>query len=59
LPTPELARELAECVRTRLSAYAYPREIEFIQELPMTTTGKVRRHEVGELERQRKRGGNA
>jgi acetyl-CoA synthetase len=28
-------------VRTRLSAHEYPREIEFRQELPMTTTGKI------------------
>jgi acetyl-CoA synthetase len=55
-PTPELARELAEYVRTRLSAHEYPREIEFINELPMTTTGKVRRRDLRELERQRKLG---
>lgn len=42
-PSPALARELAAYVRTRLSAHEYPREIEFIAELPMTTTGKVRR----------------
>src|SRR6202035_1907198 len=28
-------------VRTRLSAHEYPREVAFIAELPMTTTGKV------------------
>jgi len=39
LPTPVLARELAEYVRTRLSAHEYPRQIECIQALPMTTTG--------------------
>ena len=59
LPTPALARELAEFVRTRLSAHEYPREIEFIQELPTTTTGKVRRRDLRELERQRKLGENA
>lgn len=55
-PAPELARELAVYVRTRLSAHEYPREIEFIQELPMTTTGKVRRRDLRDLERQRKLG---
>jgi acetyl-CoA synthetase len=30
-------------VRTRLSAHEYPREIEFIEAIPVTTTGKVRR----------------
>lgn len=57
--TPALARELAAYVRTRLSAHEYPREIEFIQELPTTTTGKVRRRDLRELERQRKLGHNA
>jgi acetyl-CoA synthetase len=42
-PTPELARDIQLSVRTRLSAHEYPREVEFIDELPMTTTGKVRR----------------
>jgi acetyl-CoA synthetase len=39
----ELAREIQQSVRTRLSAHEYPREVEFIDSLPMTTTGKVRR----------------
>jgi acetyl-CoA synthetase len=56
LPTPALARELAEYVRTHLSAHEYPRDIEFIEELPTTTTGKVRRRDLRELERQRKLG---
>ena len=37
--------ELRNWVKQRLSMHEYPREIEFIQELPLTTTGKViRRH---------------
>ncbi len=39
----ELAREIQQSVRTRLSAHEYPREVEFIDSLPMTTTGKIRR----------------
>ena len=39
----ELAHEIQQSVRTRLSAHEYPREVEFIDSLPMTTTGKVRR----------------
>jgi acetyl-CoA synthetase len=39
----ELAAEIQQSVRTRLSAHEYPREVEFIDSLPMTTTGKVRR----------------
>src|SRR5215468_4029006 len=36
-----LATEIQEFVKTRLSAHEYPREIAFIREMPMTTTGKV------------------
>jgi acetyl-CoA synthetase len=43
---PELAAEIQQSVRRRLSAHEYPREIEFIDELPMTTTGKVRRMDL-------------
>ncbi len=38
-----LVRELQSHVRTRLSAYEYPRAIEFIEALPVTATGKVMR----------------
>ncbi len=41
--SPELAGEIQQSVRERLSAHEYPREVEFIDSLPMTTTGKVRR----------------
>ena len=47
--TKELALEIKEFVKTRLAAHEYPREIEFVTELPMTTTGKIIR---GELRRQ-------
>jgi acetyl-CoA synthetase len=40
-PSDALAAEIAEFVRRRLSAHEYPREIAFIEEMPMTTTGKV------------------
>ena len=36
-----LASEIQDFVKTRLSAHEYPREIAFIEEMPMTTTGKV------------------
>ena len=38
-------------MRERLSAYAYPRKIEFTDELPKTLTGKIRRIELREAER--------
>lgn len=44
-PSEALAAEIRDHVRTRLSAHEYPREIEFVDEIPLTTTGKViRRH---------------
>ena len=39
----ELERELQAHVRGKLAPYEYPKEIEFIDALPMTTTGKVQR----------------
>ncbi|MXZ81012.1 MAG: AMP-binding protein [Gammaproteobacteria bacterium] len=44
-----LVRELKEWVRTRLSAHEYPREIAFIEEFPLTTTGKIIRRKLREI----------
>ena len=52
-----LIEDIQRSVRTRLAAHEYPREVEFIDELPLTTTGKVRRIELREREIARKRGG--
>jgi acetyl-CoA synthetase len=51
--TPALVDELQQHVRGQLAPYEYPKEIEFIRELPMTTTGKVQRRVLRELEAQR------
>jgi acetyl-CoA synthetase len=48
----ELAEEIKAFVRDRLSAYAYPRRIEFVTDLPKTLTGKIRRIELRERERE-------
>ncbi|MCA3217915.1 MAG: AMP-binding protein [Burkholderiales bacterium] len=48
-----LVAELQAHVRGKLAPYEYPKEIEFIGELPMTTTGKVQRRVLRELEAQR------
>ena len=48
--TDELAEEIKAHVRDRLSAYAYPRQIEFVDALPKTLTGKIRRIELRERE---------
>ena len=50
-PSDELAKEIQRFVRERLSAYAYPRKVEFTDELPKTLTGKIRRIELREAER--------
>ena len=52
-PSDELADEIKGYVRAHLSAYAYPRRIEFVDELPKTLTGKIRRIELREAERAR------
>jgi acetyl-CoA synthetase len=39
----KLVEELQAHVRGKLAPYEYPKEIEFIDALPMTTTGKVQR----------------
>ncbi|WOD28947.1 AMP-binding protein [Alloalcanivorax xenomutans] len=39
----DLAKELQQAVRQRLSAHAYPREIEFVESLPKTPSGKIQR----------------
>ena len=49
-PTDELAADIKRFVRERLSAYAYPRKVEFTDELPKTLTGKIRRIELRERE---------
>ena len=50
LPSEALIEQIQEHVRGRLAPYEYPREIEFIEALPMTTTGKVQRKELRKLE---------
>jgi acetyl-CoA synthetase len=45
-----LVEELQQHVRGRLAPYEYPKEIEFIDALPMTTTGKVQRKVLRERE---------
>ncbi|CAN5195267.1 AMP-binding protein [soil metagenome] len=44
----ELGKEISAFVREHLSAYAYPRIVEFVDELPKTLTGKIRRIELRE-----------
>ena len=50
-PSDDLRDDIQNTVRDNLAAYEYPREVEFIDELPMTTTGKVRRVVLRDAER--------
>jgi acetyl-CoA synthetase len=47
-PSEALGDDIRRFVRARLSAAEYPREITFVGEIPMTTTGKVIRRELRE-----------
>ncbi len=50
-PSDALGEEIKGYVRDHLSAYAYPRRIEFVSDLPKTLTGKIRRIELRQQER--------
>lgn len=41
LPSDELAFEIRDWVKTRLSMHEYPREVAFVDDIPLTTSGKV------------------
>jgi acetyl-CoA synthetase len=53
-PNSDLEKDIKAFVKQRLAAHEYPREIEFIKELPMTATGKIMRKELKALEINRK-----
>jgi acetyl-CoA synthetase len=52
-PSDTLVLELQHHVRGQLAPYEYPKDIEFIDALPMTTTGKVQRRVLRLQEEQR------
>ncbi|MBO8167737.1 MAG: AMP-binding protein [Thermoanaerobacteraceae bacterium] len=53
-PSDELVKELQDYVKNVTAPYKYPREIEFVSSLPKTVSGKIRRVELREREKQRK-----
>ena len=55
-PSDGLAKEIQEFVKKKTAPYKYPREIEFVTELPKTVSGKVRRAVLRSLEVERKLG---
>jgi len=48
--SPQLEKNIQDFVKTRLSPHEYPRAVEFISELPLTATGKVKRKELRDAE---------
>lgn len=48
-----LAQELKDFVKQTIAPYKYPRRIEFVPTLPKTATGKIRRSELRQRERER------
>ena len=52
-PCTALAEELQHWVKDRLAPYKYPRRVEFLAALPKTTSGKIRRRELRDAERQK------
>lgn len=55
-PSEDLGKEIQQLVKTRLSKHEYPREIEFIDELPKTPDGKIKRNVLKTMEIERKSG---
>jgi acetyl-CoA synthetase len=53
-PSDALAEEIKAFVKTKLSKHEYPREIDFINELPKTPDGKIKRKQLRERERKLK-----
>jgi acyl-coenzyme A synthetase/AMP-(fatty) acid ligase len=45
-PSPELVSELQEHVKRETAPYKYPRVVDFVEELPKTASGKVKRAEL-------------
>ena len=49
-PDNDLMIEVQRYVRAHLSAHEYPRLIEFVDEMPLTATGKIRRKDLRDQE---------
>jgi acyl-coenzyme A synthetase/AMP-(fatty) acid ligase len=55
-PSPELAKDLQDFVKKTIAPYKYPREIEFVIELPKTSSGKIMRRELRRAEKEKREG---
>jgi 4-hydroxybenzoate-CoA ligase len=47
--SPELAKELQEFVKKSAAPYKYPRWVEFVDTLPKTATGKIKRYQLRQM----------
>jgi acetyl-CoA synthetase len=54
VPSDELSRQIQDFVKENLARHEYPREIEYLDEFPLTTTGKIRRLDLRQREARRK-----
>ncbi len=52
-----MATEIQDFVKTRLSGHVYPRQVEFVAELPMTATGKIMRRVLRQRNLEAKKAG--
>ncbi|KAB2210147.1 acyl--CoA ligase, partial [Staphylococcus epidermidis] len=43
-------KDLQQCVKNEVAPYKYPRESEFVDDLPKTNSGKIRRVELRDAE---------
>jgi len=50
VPSTEIITQLQEHVRARVGGHAYPRQVEFVDDLPVTVTGKIKRKELRQRE---------
>lgn len=55
VPSEKLVKDIQKYVKTVTAPYKYPREIEFVEDLPKTISGKIRRNELREREMKRLR----
>ena len=53
-PDPALKMDIQQFVKTRLAAHEYPRAIEFIDELPLTATGKIMRKDLRKMDMEKR-----
>ncbi|MDX9715293.1 MAG: AMP-binding protein [Dissulfurispiraceae bacterium] len=57
-PSDDLMHDIQEYVKKNTAPYKYPREVEFVEELPKTTSGKIKRAVLRKMEFDRKIGRN-